>query len=162
MSIRPFIAIDVPGCAQIMAGNPLWQRYGVTLASATQRLNAGLAQNATLLAAGEPGSPSGFIWYVEKGAFFRSGYIMLIGVNPACQGQGIGDALMAEAERRVFEKNSDMFLLVSDFNEGAQRFYRRHGYAQVGALPGYVLPDVTELIFRKTRPEQPPFAPTLA
>ena len=153
MNIRPFTPADLPGCARIMAENPLWQRYRVTLESAAQRLAGGLAQNATLLAAGEPGTPAGFVWYVEKGAFFRSGYIMLIGVDPARQGQGIGEALMVAAERRVFETTRDMFLLVSDFNLGAQRFYQRRGYLQVGALPGYVLPEITELIFRKTRPE---------
>lgn len=152
MIIRPFTSADVPGCARIMAENPLWQRYGITLHSATQRLADGLAQNATLLAAGEPDRPEGFIWYVEKGAFFRSGYILLIGVDPTHQGQGIGEALMDAAEQRMFEKTKDVFLLVSDFNDGAQRFYRRRGYVQVGALPGYVLPEVAELIFRKTRP----------
>jgi ribosomal protein S18 acetylase RimI-like enzyme len=162
MIIRPFTAADVPGCAQIMAENPLWQRYGITPESAAQRLADGLAQNAAILVAstllplqtpedGAGGRPAGFVWYVEKGAFFRSGYIMLIGVDPAHQGQGIGEALMDEAERRMFEKTKDVFLLVSDFNEGAQRFYQRRGYVQVGALPGYVLPDVAELIFRKTR-----------
>ena len=152
MNVRPLQAADIPGCARIMAENPLWQRYAVTEDSAVQRLSAGLEQGAAILAAGEPGEPLGFVWYVEKGAFARSGYIMLIGVDPACQGQGIGDALMDAAERIMFEKTRDVFLLVSDFNEGAQRFYRRRGYEQAGALPGYVLPDVTELIFRKKRP----------
>jgi len=156
MIIRPFTSADVPGCARIMAENPLWQRYGITLESATQRLADGLAQHAPLLTASESAQigaePTGFVWYVEKGAFFRSGYIMLIGVDPTHQGQGIGEALMDEAENRMFTKTKDVFLLVSDFNGGAQRFYQRRGYVQVGALPGYVLPDVTELIFRKTRP----------
>jgi ribosomal protein S18 acetylase RimI-like enzyme len=76
---------------------------------------------------------------------------MLIGVNLAFQGQGVGDALMDAAEEIMFEKTKDIFLLVSDFNDGAQRFYQRRGYAQVGALTGYVLPDVVELIFRKTK-----------
>ena len=133
-----------------MAENPLWQRYGVTLEGATLRLSSGLEQGATILAAGEPGQPVGFVWYLEKGAFGRSGYIMLIGVDPALQGQGVGDGLMDAAEARMFEKVNDIFLLVSDFNAGAQRFYRRRGYAQVGALPAYVLSDVTELIFCKT------------
>jgi ribosomal-protein-alanine N-acetyltransferase len=42
-----------------------------------------------------------------------------------------------------------MVLLCSDFNTEAQRFYRRAGYEQVGALPDYVVPGVAELIFRK-------------
>ncbi len=41
------------------------------------------------------------------------------------------------------------FLLVSDFNEDAQRFYEREGYLRVGPLPGLVLPDVAELLYWK-------------
>ncbi len=147
--IHPLQAIDIEGCARIMAENALWQRYGVTLESARQRLATGLAQGAAILAAGQPGAPLGFIWYVEKGAFARSGYIMLIGVDPNQQGQGIGDVLMDEAERLLAQTVKEVFLLVSDFNAGAQRFYQRRGYVQSGALPGYVLPDVAELIYRK-------------
>jgi ribosomal protein S18 acetylase RimI-like enzyme len=150
--IHALQAHDVPGCARIMAENPLWQRYGVTPESALQRISSGLAQGATILVAGEPGNPQGFLWYLEKGAFGRSGYVMLVGVDPHTQGQGLGDALMDEAERRMFETSKDVLLLVSDFNESAQRFYKRRGYEQVGALPGYVLPEITELLFRKQRP----------
>jgi hypothetical protein len=41
--------------------------------------------------------------------------------------------------------------LVSDFNHGAQRFYERHGYRRIGALPALVLPSVAELVYWKTR-----------
>ena len=49
----------------------------------------------------------------------------------------------------MFTHSADVFLLVSDFNTTAQAFYRRLGYEQVGAIPGYVVPGITELIFRK-------------
>jgi ribosomal protein S18 acetylase RimI-like enzyme len=149
MNIRPIQPQDLPVCARIMTENSLWQRYGVTYESALKRLTIGVADGAAILVAGDAGEPGGFVWYVEKGAFSRSGYIMLIGVDPRRQGQRIGDALMDEAERIMFEKTKDVFLLVSDFNDGAQRFYRRRGYQQVGKLEGYVLPEVAELIFRK-------------
>ena len=57
--------------------------------------------------------------------------------------------LLEETERTVRKVCNDLFLLVSDFNKAAQRFYQRNGYQQIGAIPGYVLPDVTELIFWK-------------
>jgi ribosomal protein S18 acetylase RimI-like enzyme len=150
--VRLLQPADLTACARIMAENPLWQRYGVTLDSACQRLSAGQQQGATILVAETAGAVVGFIWYVEKGAFFRSGYVMLIGVDPALQGQGVGEILMDAAESILFETSEDVFLLVSDFNEGAQRFYRHRGYKLVGSLPGYVLPGVSELIYRKRKP----------
>ena len=150
--IHPLQAEDISGCAHIMSENPLWQRYGVTPQSALLRISTGFEQTASILVAGPVGNPLGFIWYVQKGAFARSGYVMLIGVDPNQQGKGTGDALMDAAEANMFQHTSDIFLLVSDFNTSAQRFYQRRGYTQTGSLPAYVLPDITELLYRKTKP----------
>lgn len=158
MHLRPLHATDIPPLAQLMAVTPLWQRYGVTTASATARLQQGLAEGATItvaeigLADGQP-QLGGFIWYVTRGAFQRGGYVMLIGVQPTLRGQGIGEALMAHAEAAMFAAVESIFLLVSDFNDAAQRFYQRLGYQQVGAIPEFVLPGVNELIFYKRKGE---------
>jgi ribosomal protein S18 acetylase RimI-like enzyme len=152
VNIRPLIEPDIPALAALMAGDPLWQRYGVTEASATWRLREGLAEGATIAVAEVGDRPAGFVWYVERGAFARSGYIMLIGVQPGLRGRGIGAALMAHAEAAMCASAADVFLLVSDFNAAGQRFYERLGYVQVGALPDYVASGVTELIYRKHRP----------
>lgn len=151
MTIRPMTWADVPAVAAILADNRLWQRYGVTVESATQRLERGLAAGATLAVAEVTGQVAGFVWYVAEGAFQRSGYIMLLGVAPGAHGQGIGRALLAHAEAALFAASSSILLLVSDFNGEAQRFYQRCGYAQVGVLPDYVLPGVSELIYAKRR-----------
>ncbi len=152
MLLRPIQSTDIGPLAQLMAASPLWQRYNVTVASATQRLRNGLDQQATIIVAEVNGEPAGFIWTVEKGAFNRSGYIMLIGVQAEMQGQGVGRALMLAAETALFAQVADLFLLVSDFNRTAQAFYQRLGYRQVGAIPDYVVPGITELIFHKRRP----------
>jgi ribosomal protein S18 acetylase RimI-like enzyme len=86
---------------------------------------------------------------IPRGAFGRSPYLRLIGVRADMAGSGIGARLLDAMEARAAEVADDLFLLVSDFNEGAQRFYRRQGYVQIGAIPGYVLPEVSELVFRK-------------
>lgn len=152
MLIRPMLPGDVTPLARLMAGDPLWQRYGVTEASAASRLADGLAQGADIAVAEEDGEALGFIWTVARGAFNRSGYVMLIGVQSGRRGSGVGRRLMAHAEEGMFASGSDVFLLVSHFNEAGQRFYRALGYEQVGAIPDYVVPGVTELIFRKRRP----------
>jgi len=149
MEIRNIKVSDIPLCASIMVRNPIWQRYQVSEDSARARFAKGVENNATILIAEELGSVVGFIWYVHQGAFNRSGYIMLIGVDPDAQSHGIGYALMDAAEKEMFKSNADIFLLVSDFNVKAQQFYKRLGYQQVGVLENYVIPGVNELIFRK-------------
>lgn len=151
MNIRPARPSDIAALAALMAGDPLWQRYGVTEASATRRLAAGLAAGATIAVAEEDGAALGFIWYVARGAFARSGYIMLLGVLPEARGRGVGRALMEHAEAALFADANDIFLLVSDFNRSAQAFYRRLGYEQVGAIPDYVVQGITELVLHKRR-----------
>ena len=83
---------------------------------------------------------------IARGAFGRSAYLRMIGAQPGYAGGGVGAALLAGAESTAGDQ---LFLLVSDFNADAQRFYLRHGYTQIGAIPGFVLPDVDELIFWK-------------
>ena len=151
MIIRPMASGDVPSLARLMAGDPLWQRYGVTEESAARRLREGFAAGATIAVAEIEGEPVGFVWYVERGAFNRSGYIMLIGVQGDARGAGVGRALMAQAEGALFARSADVFLLVSDFNEAAQAFYQRLGYEQVGIIPGYIVQGVAELVFCKRK-----------
>lgn len=151
LKIRPLLARDIDVLAQIMAETPLWQRYGVDKARAALRLQSGLCEQAAILVAELDHTPVGFVWFVEKGAFNRSGYIMLIAVEGTVRGKRIGEALMAQAEAQLFAHNQDVFLLVSDFNLEAQRFYQRLGYVQVGAIPDYVVVGITELIFHKRR-----------
>jgi ribosomal protein S18 acetylase RimI-like enzyme len=148
--IRPLVAADIAPVVAWMLTIPLWQRYGLTEAGTQGRFHHALENGAILLVADQPGQAAcGFAWAAPQGAFDRSVYLKLIGVHPAQAGSGIGSALLAAVEGRARPHSSDLFLLVSDFNQVAQRFYRRHNYQQVGIIPGYVLPDVAELIFWK-------------
>ena len=151
MMIRAIQKEDIPALAQMMATTALWQRYNVTEESAAQRLQSGMDQGATILVAEIDQTPLGFVWYVTSGAFNRSGYIMLIGVEQSARSTGVGRALMREAETIMFEKVNDVFLLVSDFNTDAQKFYQRLGYEQIGVIRDYVIEGINELIFRKKK-----------
>lgn len=147
ISIRPITTSDVPSIAHWVAATPLWQRYKVTESSFAERLNAGLADNAAIYVARRDSQAVGFVWLVERGAFARSAYVQLIGVRQDARSDGIGRALMEFAEAKG--NSPDMFLLVSDFNLEAQRFYARLGYRQVGKLDDYVVQGVGEVIFWK-------------
>lgn len=154
MNLRPAQLQDTHPCARLMAQLPLWQRYQVSEDQALHLFEEGLRRQANIIVAEIDGNLAGFIWYTPRGAFERSGYIRLIGVRADLHSQGVGQALMTHAEAQLFGEVDDIFLLVSDFNEAAHRFYRRHGYTQVGTIPDYVLPGISELIFRKHKPQE--------
>ncbi len=152
IKIRNLAQTDISACALIMANNELWQRYGVTFQSAFDRFTKAFNSNATILVADDSGKICGFCWYHIKGAFNRSGYIQLIGVDPAMKGLGIGKKLLSEAEKLTSQASQDMFLTVSDFNSSAQNFYQCMGYSFIGAIPDYVLPGITEkIMFKRLR-----------
>lgn len=149
-SIRFMTEDDIPVITGWMVLIPLWQRYNLTAEKINAQFEKALKAQDILLVADVAGYPAcGFAWCLPGGAFGRSMYLRLIGIHPECARFGVGSVLLAEVERHALEARQDLFLLVSDFNMDAQRFYRRHGFDQVGAIPAYVLPDVTELIYRK-------------
>jgi GNAT superfamily N-acetyltransferase len=149
--IRLMTGGDVPLLATWIPNVPLWRRYGLTAQAAAGQLNDALERDDLLVVAdSEAGAICcGFAWCMPRGAFGRSAYLRWIGVRDDQTGTGLGTALLRHVEQAAADFAPDMILLVSDFNHDAQRFYERAGYRQVGALPGYVLPDVTELIFWK-------------
>lgn len=155
--MRPLWPADVEACAAIVGGDPLWRRYGVTAAAARRALRGVLAagraraaETGEVAVARRRGTVLGFVWYRRSGTFHHSGYIRWIAVAEAARGLGVGRRLMAHAEARILARGPNVFLMVSDFNVGAQAFYRTLGYRQVGAVPDYVVRGVTELVFRKT------------
>lgn len=152
-NVRPLKSSEFVAVAGWLAKLPLLVRYGLTAETAHHQLEEATTHGELLLTAENPqGQPIGLAWVIDKGAFGRSAYLRLLGIHPDHIGQGLGSTLLHAAETHITGTNRELFLLVSDFNTAAQRFYQRLGYSQIGAIPGYILPDVTELIFWKRPP----------
>ncbi len=159
--VRRLRAGDVDECARIVAADRLWERYGVTLRSARQAIRrtlgvgryrgAAVREAAELAVAHHEGRVVGFIWFHLRGTFHHSGYVRWIAVAPEARGRGVGRRLMQYAEDRIFKAGPNVFLMVSDFNERAQRFYEMLGYRLVGKVPDYIVPGIGEHVYRKTR-----------
>ncbi len=149
MSIRPLDPADVAPLAADLARLPLMVRYRRDAASLAADLSAALARNEGLLVEAEGGRVRGLAWFQRGGGFGLGAYLRLIAVVPGEEGKGAGAALLAAFEAEAGKEGRHAFLLVSDFNDGAIRFYERHGWTRAGALPGLVLPGVTELIYWK-------------
>lgn len=161
--VRRMQAQDVDVCARLVASDPLWRRYRVTVAGARRSFKTALArrsrpggrpttrQAGDIAVAVEGRRVLGFVWFRVEGTFHHSGYVRWIAVTPAARNRGVGERLMRHAESRIFRGGPNVFLTVSDFNTRAQAFYRRLGYTRVGALADYVMPGITEYLYRKTQ-----------
>jgi GNAT superfamily N-acetyltransferase len=164
MEIRPATTADLPSLADGLARLPLLVRYGRDAARLRTGLAAALERGEGLLLAVERGRPAGLAWFLRQGTLGMGGYLKLMAVLPGAQARGTGTALLEAFEAEVARTSAHGFLLCSDFNAAAQRFYRRRGWRRVGALPGLVLEDVAEVIYwkRLTRSASaaPPAAPS--
>ena len=57
-------------------------------------------------------------------------------VRPAARGRGVGSALLVQAIAHARAQGCRRITLLTDeMNDGAQRFYARHGFAASGMIP---------------------------
>ena len=147
--IRPLREADVPALASDLARLPLLVRYRRDATRIARDLAEASARGDGLLVEERDGRVRALAWFQRAGTLGVGGYLRLLAVVPEATGEGVGAALLLAFEAEVARESRHAFLLVSDFNDGAQRFYERHGYARVGAVPGLVLPDVSELVYWK-------------
>jgi ribosomal protein S18 acetylase RimI-like enzyme len=145
--IRPLGEADIAPLAARLAELPLLQRYGRGADGLERDLRAGLARGDQLLVHDPGGGAGALVWFLPSGTFGMGGYLRLLAVAPGGEGRGVGSELLRAFEEGAAGWSGHAFLLVSDFNSGAQRFYERHGYAQVGRLPSLVRPDIDELLY---------------
>ena len=82
--------------------------------------------------------------------FLAGDYLELFAVAEAARGKRCGATLLAHVEAVTFARGRNLFVCVSDFNGGAQRFYARQGYDHVGTLPDLLVAGSAELLLRKT------------
>lgn len=149
MTVRPLREEEVGALAAELALLPLMVRYRREAGRIEDDLRAARGRGEGLLVAEAGGRLAGLAWYLRAGTLGMGGYLRLLAVLGRAQGAGVGARLLEAWEAEAARESRHAFLLVSDFNEGAQRFYERHGYARRGELPGLVLADVAELLYWK-------------
>jgi ribosomal protein S18 acetylase RimI-like enzyme len=81
--------------------------------------------------------------------WLRGAYVELLAVFPECQGGGVGSAAIRFVEARFRGLAANLWLLVSSFNERAQRFYRRNGFHPIGTIEDFMVPGRDEILMRK-------------
>src|SRR5207248_78751 len=146
ITIRPMAGeSEAQVCARVMANSEPWLTLGRSYEHCLTALREPTRENYVACGRNEL---AGFIILALKGPF--PGYLQTIAVTPEWRNRGVGRALMAFAEERIFRERPNVFLCVSSFNLSAQRFYERLGYAKVGELKNYVVNGHSEFLMRKT------------
>ena len=149
MSVRPLQPADIPPLSVALALLPLMQRYNRPASAIVESLDSALTRGDGLLVYDDGNGAQGLSWFLSSGTFGLGGYLRLMAVSPYTHRKGVGSALLKAYEAAVATQSRHTFLLCSDFNVDAQRFYERHGYSQVGRLPNLVVSGVDELIYWK-------------
>ncbi|BFU95313.1 MAG: putative N-acetyltransferase [Nitrospira sp.] len=145
--IRPMRPEDRdPVIRLLLASNP-WTRLGHTAAE-WDRYFAPLPEGRDSYVAEQGGSAAGIA--VVRRKFLLGDYLELFAVAEPARGLGLGGRLLAYVESLVFARAKNLFICVSDFNEPARRFYRKHGYQEIGAIPDLLIPGSAEVLLRKT------------
>jgi ribosomal protein S18 acetylase RimI-like enzyme len=147
LAIRPLETRgEAEACARMMAGTEPW----ITLRRGYEAcLRVVLDPTRESYVALRGDRLAGLLILNLHGAFV--GYIQTVCAAPELRGTGVGTALVAFAEERIFREHRNVFICVSDFNHGARRLYERLGYRLVGELADYVVAGHSELLLRKTR-----------
>lgn len=149
--IRPATPEDLPALAVALSPLPLFRAYGLDASALTARFQGALERGEGLLLALDEEGPVGVCWFLTRGTFGTGAYLRTLAIREDRHGSGLGSRLLAAYEEACGGAAGGCFLLTSDFNTGAQRFYQRHGYRQVGQLPDFAVPGVAELVFWKPR-----------
>lgn len=149
LTIRPMLAAHIPAVASMLGALEPWTYYGID-ASAWERSLRALPSDDLAFVAADGDEIVGYIQYRLGGTFALSGYIRTLAVRADQGGRGLGRRILAFAEEMILARGPNVFLLCSDRNQQAQRFYERLGYVRCGLLPGYVLPGMDEIIYRKS------------
>jgi GNAT superfamily N-acetyltransferase len=135
----------------LMARSPLLRRYGVTRRRAWASLREALRERDLLVVALEDREVIGLAWVIATRALDRAAYLRLLLVAEAQRSQGVGAALLADAERRARAAGCrHLVLLVTTTNRRARAFYTGEGYRHVGYLPGFVRPGIGESLYVKS------------
>jgi len=139
-------ADEIERCARMMEHSEPWRTLGRGYEAGLAILRDPARERYVAMSGDDI---AGFAVLVTQGALV--GYLQLLCVAPAHRGRGVGRELMAYVEEKIFARFPNFFLMVSDFNTGARRFYEQLGYETIGELHNFLVEGRGEVLMRKTR-----------
>ena len=146
-TIRAYKPEDREAVVRMLADSEPWKRLGYTAADWARLFDA-IPQGRDAFIIETNGAVAGLA--LIRPRFLMGDYLELLAIAPAARGKGLGGTLLNYLEGLVFARAKNLFVCVSDFNQEARRFYRRHGYQKIGPIPNLLIPGSAEILMRKT------------
>lgn len=138
---------DFGTLAKLISDDIAWSRYGIDYETAFQLIST--AEDEFYVARNDQ-EIIGFCTLRLNGVGNIGAYIRMIVVSETHRNKGIGKMLLNYVWNLVKEHIPNLFLICSTDNLGAQKFYEREGFKQVGILDGLVVPGHDEIMYWKT------------
>jgi ribosomal protein S18 acetylase RimI-like enzyme len=139
----------VGDCLSCVKHSELWETYFQSNPAIENEIRKMIIGKQIYIALNKANQCIGFMGVIKNGCIRKFTYLSVIAVKREYRSKGIGKALIGKFEKIGFEKANKVFLLVSDFNNKAQSFYKTLGYKKVGEIPDMFKRGVSENILVK-------------
>ncbi len=146
-TIRAMDSDDREAVVQLLGESDPWQKLGYTQTN-WNHLFFQIPKGGDCYVIALVGHVAGIA--IVKQKFLVGDYLELLGVAGWARHKGIGGQLLTHIEQLVFERTKNLFACVSDFNEPARAFYKKHGFQEIGPMPNFLIPGSAEMLLRKT------------
>jgi ribosomal protein S18 acetylase RimI-like enzyme len=145
---------DLPALRRLVAATRVFypKERTIALELLQERLRLGSKSGYSFFFAERGGELVGYCAWGAVPLTEQSYDLYWIAVAPSCQGEGIGQELMALAERAVARRGGGgLYIETSsrDVYDRTRRFYRAAAYRQVARLPDFYAPGDHKVVFCK-------------
>ena len=143
--LKPLDAATAETLAERLAAMDPWHRLGYE----TGRLQRYLSGDSPALARFRidcDGELAGVV--AVRSPWLHGPYLELLAVLPEHQGRGLGSTVLRWMETEA-GASRNLWVAVSSFNGPARSFYARHGFSEIGTVPGLVRDGFDEILLRK-------------
>jgi ribosomal protein S18 acetylase RimI-like enzyme len=141
-------------CTEALLDSHIGTVYFPSAEKAQAFLKEGVTKGEIFVAVDKHDNCLGYIWFTVDGTFYKFPYVLNIAIKKDVRRRGVGKKLLVFFENEGFKKASRLFLLVSDFNIEAKKFYQEMGYQEVGLIPDLIKEGVGEYLMMKLKEER--------
>jgi ribosomal protein S18 acetylase RimI-like enzyme len=138
-------------CLNCVKNSDLWDAYFQNNPTHEATLEEMISKKQVYVATNKTNQCIGFMGVINNGCFQNFSYLATLAVIKRYRNKGIGKALVNKFESIGFKRADRVFILVSDFNNIANKFYGKLGYKKVGNIPDLYKAGISENLLVKYR-----------